>query len=70
MPDLAGMDEVRAAALLDSLGLVVGDVERRFSLLNQDAVFAQSPLPGALVERGRSVDLVVGEAPRQRVRRR
>ena len=70
MPDLAGMDEVRAAALLDSLGLVVGDVERRFSLLNQDAVFAQSPLPGALVERGRSVDLVVGESPRRRVRRR
>lgn len=70
MPDLAGMDERRAAAVLDSLGLVVGGVERRFSLLNQGAVFGQSPPPETRVERGRSVDLVVGEIPRPRLRRR
>ncbi len=69
MPDLTGVDESRALALLDSLGLVVGEVERRFSLLNQGAVFGQAPPPGALTEHGGRVSLVVGEPPRRRARR-
>ncbi len=70
MPDLAGLTEGRAAVLLRSLGLAVGSVERRFSLLNQGAVFGQRPAPEVLVEHDRAVDLIVGVAPQPRVRRR
>lgn len=69
MPDLTGMDEGRALAVLDSLGLVAGEVGRRFSLSHQGAVFGQAPPPGALVEQGGRVELVVGEPPRPRLRR-
>lgn len=69
MPDLTGMEESRALATLDSLGLVASEVDRRYSLLNQGAVFAQAPAPGESVMHGQSASLVVGEPPRSRLRR-
>lgn len=69
MPDLTGMDEARALAALDSLGLVASEVDRRYSLLNQGAVFGQTPAPGESVTHGQAASLVVGQAPRVRIRR-
>lgn len=69
MPDLTGMEESRALATLDSLGLVASEVDRRYSLLNQGAVFGQAPAPGESVMHGQSASLVVGEPPRSRLRR-
>lgn len=69
MPDLTGMEESRALATLDSLGLVASEVDRRYSLLNQGAVFGQAPAPGESVMHGQAASLVVGEAPRSRLRR-
>lgn len=62
MPDLTGASEAEALAVLDSLGLVLQEVDRRFSLLNVGAVFGQTPAPDLLVEAGAPVLIVVGEA--------
>ncbi len=64
MPDLTGVDEREALALLDSLGLVLSEMERRYSLRNVGAVFGQVPEPLSLVEKGTAVRLVVGEEVR------
>ncbi len=61
MPRLLGMEEERATALLDSLGLTVGDVETRFRFgRDQGLVVSQEPAAGTLVEEGSAVRLVVG----------
>lgn len=61
MPDLTGAGEARALAVLDSLGLPLQEVDRRFSLLNVGAVFGQTPGPNIPVEAGTPVRIVVGE---------
>lgn len=62
MPDLTGASEAEAQAVLDSLGLALQEVDRRFSLLNVGAVFGQTPAPDLPVEAGAPVRIVVGEA--------
>lgn len=62
MPDLTGTGEAEALAVLESLGLALQEVDRRFSLLNVGAVFGQSPAPNVPVEAGAPVRIVVGEA--------
>ncbi len=61
VPTLVGMDEEDALALLDSLGLTVGDVEVQFRFgLDQGKVVQQEPAPGVSVEGGAAIRLVVG----------
>lgn len=61
VPDLVGMEEEAALALIDSLGLVVGEVEAQFRFgLDQGKVVQQEPSPGVTVEAGARVRLVVG----------
>lgn len=66
MPRLVGLSQEEATAVLDSLGLVVGDVE---SVVRSGAevgrVVGQAPDPGATVQRGAAVRLSVGRRPRR-----
>lgn len=65
MPRLVGLAEEEATATLDSLGLVVGEVERVFRFgTDPGRVVEQSPEPGATVERGAAVRLTVGRRSR------
>lgn len=65
MPRLVGLGEQEATAVLDSLGLVVGEVERVFRF-GRDAgrVVGQEPEADATVERGSAVRLTVGRRSR------
>ena len=61
MPLLLGMEEAEAVAVVDSLGLVLGEVETRFRFgRDQGLVVEQSPPAGAMVQEGSTVRLVVG----------
>ena len=61
MPRLLGMEEEEARAVLDSLGLVLDDVETRFRFgRDQGLVVEQDPGPSERVQEGASVRLVVG----------
>ncbi|MGD2122973.1 MAG: PASTA domain-containing protein [Gemmatimonadota bacterium] len=61
MPLLLGLPEEDAAAVLDSLGLVVGEVETRFRFgRDQGLVVEQAPPAGSMIQEGSSVRLVVG----------
>jgi serine/threonine-protein kinase len=61
MPLLLGMSEEDARFLLDSLGLVVGEVEIRFRFgRDQGLVVEQSPPPRGRVQEGDTVRLAVG----------
>lgn len=61
MPALAGMQEVQARAVLDSLGLEVGDVETRFRFgFNQGEVLEHFPPADSLIPAGTRVRLVIG----------
>lgn len=61
LPDLVGMQEEQARALLDSLGLEVGEVDTAFRFgFNQGQVLEQSPEAGEEIPRGSAVRLVVG----------
>jgi len=64
MPQLAGMTQGEAYAVLRSLGLVLGEVDRRYSLLNVRMVFGQDPQPHVSVAEGTAVSLVVGREVR------
>jgi beta-lactam-binding protein with PASTA domain len=65
VPDLIGLTEEDAVALLDSLGFEVSEVQTRFRFgLDQGIVVDQSPSPGTLVVRGGAVMLGVGERSR------
>ncbi len=61
MPDLAGLSLGEAFALLRSHGLFLGEVERRFSLLNVGRVFGQIPEVGEEVVAGIRVRLTIGQ---------
>ncbi len=61
MPSLAGLARAEAEALVSGMGLLVGAVERRYSILNVGRVFAQRPAAGAQVQAGASVRLIVGQ---------
>lgn len=65
MPSLAGLSEQAAVGLLRSLGLIVSQIEYRYSLLNVNAVFGQYPDPNSEVEQGAEVQLIVGRRVRQ-----
>ena len=66
MPDLAGMTQGEAFALLRAMGMVLGEVDRRYSLLNVRLVFGQYPEPYEPVVEGTNVRLVLGrEVPWQ-----
>jgi serine/threonine-protein kinase len=61
MPLLLGLSEEDAVAVLDSLGLVVGEVQTRFRFgRDQGLVVEQAPPAGSMVQEGASVRLVVG----------
>lgn len=61
MPLLLGMEENAAMAVLDSLGLVVAEVEEIFRFgRDQGLVVEQEPAAETLVERGGAVRLAVG----------
>lgn len=60
MPDLMGLPEVEALARLDSLQLVVPEVETRFRFgLDQGTVIEQEPPAETMVEQGSEVRVVV-----------
>lgn len=61
MPELSGYGEYEARVLLNALGLVLKQVERRYSILNINRVFGQYPEPNAEVQTGTAVHLIVGE---------
>lgn len=65
MPSLAGLSEQAAMNLLRALGLVVSQIEYRYSLLNVNVVFGQYPDPNAQIEQGAEVQLIVGRQVRQ-----
>ena len=65
MPSLAGLREQSAVNLLRSLGLVVSEIEYRYSFLNVNVVFGQYPDPNAEIEQGAEVQLIVGRRVRQ-----
>ena len=61
MPLLLGLDEAEAMAVLDSLGLTVGDVEEVFRFgRDQGIVVEQRPPADTPMERGAAVRLAVG----------
>jgi len=61
MPYLAGLQEDRARALLDSLGFVVGEVETRFRFgFNQGEVLEHFPAADSLIPAGTEIRLVIG----------
>ena len=66
VPLVIGMTLERATETLNALGLAVGDVTTRFSILYQEGtVVDQSPAPYGRVEAGTTVDLVVAERNRE-----
>ena len=61
MPLLLGLSEEDARAVLDSLGLNVGEVETRFRFgRDQGLVVEQDPPPESMIQEGATVRLVVG----------
>ncbi len=65
MPLLLGLEEEQATSILDSLGLVVAEVETRFRFgRDQGLVVEQEPPAATLMERGSAVRLVVGRRRR------
>jgi len=61
MPLLLGVSEEEALFLLDSLGLIVDEVETRFRFgRDQGLVVEQEPPPATMVQEGSAVRLVVG----------
>lgn len=62
VPDLSGMGIEEAIAALDTLGLIVSEFDRRYSILNVDRVFAQNPAPHTQVEAGTAIRLTIGQA--------
>ena len=64
MPTLTGMSERAAVNLLSALGLVVSEMDYRYSLLNVNVVFGQYPDPKSEVEQGAEVRLVIGRQVR------
>jgi beta-lactam-binding protein with PASTA domain len=61
MPLLLGLPEEEALSLLDSLGLLVGEVETRFRFgRDQGLIVEQEPPAATLVQEGAAVRLVVG----------
>lgn len=61
MPQLLGMDELRAMAILDSLGLVLGAVEEVVRPASEmGTVVDQAPAADTPLERGSAVRLAVG----------
>lgn len=61
MPSLLGMDSATAFAVLDSLGLVVGQVQEVFRFgRDQGIVVEQEPPADSLLERGSAVSLSLG----------
>jgi beta-lactam-binding protein with PASTA domain len=61
MPLLLGLSEEQARSVLDSLGLILSEVETRFRFgRDQGLVVEQEPPASATIQEGASVRLVVG----------
>jgi beta-lactam-binding protein with PASTA domain len=61
MPALLGLEQERAVALLDSLGLVAGEIDEVFRFgRDQGIVVEQNPTAGTELERGSTIRLAVG----------
>jgi len=61
MPNLTQMQEDQARTVLDSLGLVIGEVEPRFQFgFNQGEVLEHFPAADSLIPVGTEVRLVIG----------
>ncbi|MGI6131334.1 MAG: Stk1 family PASTA domain-containing Ser/Thr kinase [Bacillota bacterium] len=66
VPLVIGMTLEKATETLSALGLAVGEVKTRFSILYQEGtVVDQSPAPYVQAEPGTTVDLVVAERNRE-----
>ena len=60
LPNLIGNPLEKASRLLDSLGLVVGDITTKLDLAHpQGTILDQDPRPGSLVVQGSSISLVM-----------
>jgi serine/threonine-protein kinase len=59
MPDLIGLREEDARAILDSLGLIVAQVGERAQLFNPGEVVDQTPAPGSSIPNGSGVSIVI-----------
>ena len=70
MPDLAGLTVGEANALLRAARLALGEIDRRYSILNVNRVFGQDPEPSDTVTQGTAVRIVVGREMRLRGERR
>ncbi len=63
---LVGLTHEEALEVLDSLGLVVSEVETRFRFgMDQGRVVEQLPAAESMVEQGSAVRLVVGRRGRE-----
>jgi serine/threonine-protein kinase len=61
LPTFVGWEMDRVSSMLDSMGLVVGEVTTKLDLTHpQGVILDQAPSPGALVEEGASISLVMG----------
>ena len=61
LPVLIGRPMDRVSGMLDSMGLVIGEVTTKLDLTHpQGLVLDQDPSPGSLVEEGSSISLVMG----------
>jgi len=66
MPLLVGLTEEEALEVLESLGLVVSEVNTRFRFgMDQGRVVEQQPAAESMVEKGSAVRLVVGRRGRE-----
>jgi eukaryotic-like serine/threonine-protein kinase len=59
VPDVRGVDQTRARAALEAVGLSVGDVQTEDSAKDENTVIRTDPKAGQDVKRGSSVTLVV-----------
>jgi serine/threonine-protein kinase len=65
VPDVAGLDADAATAALNTVGLVLGTATESYDeSISAGAVTAQKPVPGATVDRGSLVNIVVSRGRR------
>lgn len=63
--DLTGKTREEALQYLEDKGLILGDEEEKTAPVPEEEVVEQHPAPGAPVERGDAVDLVLSEGPEE-----
>ena len=65
MPNLKGLNLQQARLILDRNGLNEGNISKTYHTgIKKDQIIAQHPIPGGIIERGISPDLLVSRGPR------